>query len=164
MNKNLNPVTVIAIIGLAIFSGCTKSSDSLNSNWNLNPTPSMVPGFMKASINGAPFADTSSLGANISGSQMVITGFDTSSFSIGWPQITLLINSYKGAGTYIIPGTGTPVNICSLDSTPSGSVAYSAIYGTVTITATTPYIVGTFSFTCADSAKVTNGSFSVVAP
>jgi hypothetical protein len=154
MKQILNLVTVIAVIGLAAFSGCTKIS------FNLNPTPnSVVPGFMKASINGAPFADTSSLVFNISGTQMLIAGTDTATNV--FVQITLLINSYKGAGTYIIPGTGIPVNSCWIDSTEAPIYA---VYGTVIITATTPNIVGTFSFTCADSTKVTNGSFSAQTP
>lgn len=132
----------IALAGMTLFSGCKKTGSTS--------------GTIKATINGVDFSTNHCIVH--SGSHLAVDG---GSYRSTPPSayIMLDIYHYTGVGTYNI--TDSTVG-AAVDS--SATVIPIAIYGTVVVTATSPNIVGTFSFTCADSTKVTNGSFNVKAP
>ena len=65
-------------------------------------------------------------------------------------------------GTLAVNYIGLPAG-ASYDSLASTS-ALLASTGTITFTAVSPYLEGTFSFTCTDSTKITSGAFKIKAP
>ena len=153
MRKNIT-LLAIAILGMVAFFSCKKSDNNNANNINVN-------GSMTATIGTtafkAPYCD-----ATVYDTLFTVTG-STSDTGITYPYIILSVTDYKGIGTYTIPGgsdrNGNVATVYYTDSTGAQSV-----YGTVSITAITPNIVGTFSFTCSDSTKVTNGTFSAPSP
>jgi hypothetical protein len=135
---------LIILIVIAITcagTGCKKSSSAPAST-----------NFMKAKINGQDF-NGKSVGSSISGTRLTLTG--SMSASLGYPQIVLSAGVYNGTGMYDL---GLTANYGSLDS--SFTTSSQIFYGNFTVTATDPNITGTFSFTCFDSTKVTEGTFS----
>ena len=150
MKQTITLTAAIVFTLLGLF-GCKKSSDS---------TASYI---MSASIGGTQFSASNCLESQtLTG--IAITGgngtFTTNSNPTVYPFIFLSIDNFSGVGTYTIN---------PLTTTASGGIYYSAnfsstnpkpaVYGTIVITATSPNIVGNFSFTCLDSTKVTNGVF-----
>jgi hypothetical protein len=76
-------------------------------------------------------------------------------------KIYFQISHFTGVGTYIL-SQGDPYVAYTTDiSNTPASFGYVGLYGVLTITATSPNMVGTFSFTCTDSTKVSNGSFNI---
>jgi hypothetical protein len=163
MKKNLNLVTAIAIIGLAAFSGCTKSSSLSNT--------------MTATISSASFSKTcgfniDSAGAGLNtGAGLNILGSDNIYGLWGnanYPSINLFIVNYTvgQTGTFNITtsnitGTGTTAFIDSISTIGGLYASAIAQTGSIIITsASSSQIVGTFSFTCTDGTTVTNGSFN----
>ena len=143
--KKLLTVLAIAAIGSASLFSC-KKSDSTSTTYS-----------MKATINGVAFNGSSCYGSTSSGALGLSGGTGTSSASMTFPFITFTISSYTGVGTYTLGTTGTTVNVATLDST--AVTAPVALYGSLVVTGTNP-LTGTFSFTCADSTKVTGGTFT----
>jgi len=140
--KKLLTLSAIALMGMALISSCSKSSSS-------SPSYSM-----DATIAGKSFSGTNCT-ATISGASLAVDGGVFTSSPV-YPYLTLGIFNYTGTGTYAIGGTS--VNLGGVDS--SASVVLVSQYGTVTITSVSPNIVGTFSFTCSDSTKVSGGTFT----
>lgn len=148
-------VTLSTVSMLALFSlqGCKKKDTTT--------PPVVTPAqFMKATVGVNSFSVTGTSQAYSSGSSsgglnyIYIYGVAANKQSI---KITLINNA--GTGTTAI-GTGN----AAAEYAPYGfdSTYSNAVSGSVTLTALTPNIVGTFNFTCADSTQVTNGSFLVV--
>jgi len=78
-------------------------------------------------------------------------------------KITFSVPSFTGtAGTLAINHIGLPAG-ASFDSLGNGVILL-ANTGSITFTQVTPYLVGTFNFTCTDSAKITGGAFKIKAP
>ena len=100
--------------------------------------------------------------ATLSGTALTIKGTQWSPLD----KIYFTLNNYTGAPgtTTFNAGDATSVNGSAGFSTPTTSVP--ARYGTVAITAISPVLRGTFSFTCAisDSTRIANGTFSCPAP
>jgi len=72
--------------------------------------------------------------------------------------ITLNIDNYThSTGSYTLNAGGTAIY------TIPGATD-SSVDGVVNITATSPLLTGTFSFTCKDSTRLSSGTFSCVAP
>jgi len=140
--KKILTFAAIAAISFSAFTGCKKSSSSSSY-------------FVKATVNGTPLS--LNYGYGIVNSGIVdIFGFNGSGTSVTFPEITL-VSTNSAAGTYTIDGMTV---MAAIDS--SATSAIGAAYGTLTITTSTASVMtGTFSFTCTDSTKVTNGSFTV---
>lgn len=148
MKKTLSFI-IISAIGFAAITGCTKSSSSSSST----TTTTGSTYFMKATINGVPFstnyagastAGVDIVGVNISGILpsivIYLPGFAVNTYHVNDSSITLANSAVLDSSTYQMP------------------ISH---YGTVIITTSNSSIIsGTFSFTCADSTKVTNGSFT----
>ena len=140
-------LAVVIITGLAVFSGCKKSSST-----------SYV---MYALVNGKAFnakncfATAKTSGLNIYGNLS-----DTSSVNPAFPYIVISISNYTGAGTYYIGSSGNAG--AAIDSSSNNKVL--GYYGTVVIGSISPNISGSFTFTTYDSTKVINGSFTALAP
>ena len=142
--KKLISLAITASALIFLSTGCSPSSSS-------SVTPAS-PYFMKATINGATFngqyalTDTSSILRDLN-------GYLSSTAPL--PVINIGITS-TAVGTYAIDGFNATAAIDS-----SASIMPGAAYGTITISAiTTTSVTGTFSFTCTDSTRVTNGSFA----
>jgi hypothetical protein len=147
--KNTGPMKNHAIflflaVACTCISGCKKSGSA-------NNTPAY---FVKATINGQPFNATSAMSA-MSGTRITLSGGVAAGATPGYPTIVLSAGNYTGAGTYDL---GITANYGSLDS--SFTSTNQVLYGTFTVTAVSPNITGSFSFTCFDSTKVTDGTFS----
>lgn len=160
--KKLVITTLLATTLFAGFSACHKDSGSGSS--------------ITATINGASFSkgncvimvDTGTFkslqvwGAyyNPSGGNGVNT------FAVPFIQFNII--DYTGPGTYAITDTfsgnpypSAPIAEAGIDSSNVVvDTGTAAVYGTITITATSTELSGTFSFTTKDSTKVTNGKFT----
>ena len=148
--KKLLTYGAIAVYGLAVMTGC-KKSDSSSSSASYT---------MSATIGGHAFSGAKCI-AGINGAQLAIVG-GLDGTAATFPNITINVQSYTGLGTYPIQIFSTTYfNTATLDSTLTQAAP--AAYGSVIVTGTSP-ITGTFSFTCTDSTKVTNGSFSCLKP
>jgi hypothetical protein len=146
-------ISAIIMTGLLI-QGCSKSSNTNNNNY-----------YMKATVGSTAFSaqglskvyQTSSYSGGIN--LTYITGKADNGQVI---KITLITNS----GTSLSTGT-IPLNngAATADYFPKGldSSYTNTASGAVIITALAPNIQGSFSFTCADSTVVSNGTFSVLA-
>ena len=142
--KKILMIAAIAGVGLATFSGCSKSSSS-------SPSESMT-----AKINGANYSN-SNVTATISGPSMSVSS-STGVTTITYPFVTFGVFNYTGVGTYTANSSGG-MNVFGIDS--STTAALVGAYGTVVVSsASSSYISGTFSFTCSDSTKVTSGTFT----
>ncbi len=147
--NNILKILFVVLIANLFCTGCNKSSST--------PAPFMkaTTGTTTFSVSGTSqaFCSTSSSGGI---DYIYISGEDANGKKI---RIVLIDNS--GTGTIQI-GTG---NAAAYYYPGGSTTSYTyATSGSVTITSLTPDIAGTFSFTCADSTVVTNGSFSVLAP
>ena len=144
-------ITLLAFVscGMITMFSCKKSD---------NPSTPAT-GSMTATINGAAYNGTKCV-LELDDSSLSITGGTADGLFIDAPLVFLGVTNYAGVGTYTIDGVK---NIASIDSTGSDSTfTKDAVYGTVNITATTPHITGTFSFTTRDSTKVANGNFTSI--
>jgi hypothetical protein len=145
---------IIGIIFLLAFNACKKNSNSSASY------------SMQGYVNGASFNGTNALTMATSDSSLTIYGGFFTGVAISPPYIFLNICPYRGMGTYVIPtppwGSVTQ-NYASIDSTDYFAFRQVSAYGTIIITAVSPSIVGSFSFTAIDSAKV-YGTFTAKAP
>lgn len=140
-----NILVYVGVICLfALLPACKKSDDKKSTKTT----------YMTAVINGQGFTAVVTTSA-ISGTRLTLSG----GASGGYPSIVLAPGLYNGAGYYDL---GLSANYGSVDS--AFGVSNQIRYGNLTISATTPNIVGTFDFTCFDSTKVTNGTFSIEAP
>jgi Family of unknown function (DUF6252) len=135
--KNILTLTTMAAMALAAFTGCKKSSSSSYT--------------MSATINGHSFSTSGSTYVTAAKSTTSISGTDSKDAV----AIALGLNSLS-TGTYTL---GSGASAITIDS--GITAASSAVYGTVIITSSNSSTVsGTFNFTCYDSTKVTNGSFT----
>ena len=142
--KKLLTLSAIALMGMAVISGCSKSSSS---------SPSYT---MTATIAGKSFNGTNCI-ASVAGGQLVVDGGAFTTATATYPYIALSVANYTGTVTYSF--CGTTLNVAGIDSSAS-SLPVSQ-YGTITVTAASSTVIsGTFSFTCSDSTKVTGGTFS----
>jgi hypothetical protein len=131
---------LVFILPSVIFLACSKNNGSTT---GVNSANSMT-----ASVSGKSFSTND---VTIGGDYTYLSIWG----SLANSYIAVYIDQYKGAGTYPI---GTQWYVPTQYSV-NGQAKY-AVHGTVTITATTPKIVGTFSFTCDDSTKVASGTFN----
>ncbi len=142
--KKIFTIAAIAFMGLALFSGCTKSDS----------TPSYS---MKASIGGASFS-TSNCFAASTGTFVEIEGLGGTLTAPTYPYVTLwLLNYAKTTGTFAIDSTMATNYAQIVTGATSFKIAKS---GSITITSVSPNIVGTFSFTAIDGTAVTGGTFT----
>jgi hypothetical protein len=129
-----------------IFPACKKAD---------NPPKPLVVG-IKATINGLTFTGSNCTSEMLIKSLFIVGGNFTDSSNTNLPNITLIINTNGLVSTGAFPIDENSYKAL-IDSTPYLQLA--AVEGTINIISASPDIVGTFSFTCSDSTKVTNGSF-----
>jgi hypothetical protein len=152
--KTKHLVALMALVWVFLGFGCSKNTAKPTQ------TPAGKPYNMSAKINGTSWSRDSCL--------YHIDLIDTTSVDIvGWagypktrpdyfPQVYIWISHYKGVGSY---------SSASINGTLSGEVWLSDTNkegirgGTVTITATSPKMTGTFSIT-TDSLSITDGTFT----
>ena len=143
--KKLFSIAAIVMIGALAFTSC-KKSDNSSSNGTLTATAGTT------SINSSYCA------ASLLGTNLGIGSVNLSSGTLAYPYITLQIGNFTTAGTYTMDGvtTGAGYIVGS-----NASDIKTAAYGTIVVTSvSSTQVSGTFSFTCTDSTKVTNGSFT----
>ena len=145
MKKSI--LLVLTALGVVSLTDCKKD----------NSTPNYS---MQAIINGRSF-NASYCYADSLGNAMIISGYNPSKTQplteLTIPNIQLGLANYKGIGTYTITSyDGTSFGF--VDSTGLDNYPY-CVYGSVTVTAITPAIIGSFNFTTNDSTRVTNGTF-----
>ena len=113
---------------------------------------------MSAYVNGALWQTTDVTASKqvTTATELRITGVDATG-----KNITLGLFDYLGeTGLYTINGTS---NFAWYGTSPS--VLSQAVYGQINVTQISAgYIYGNFSFTTADSTRITNGSFTAALP
>ena len=132
---------VIGLLGVAAV-GCKKANDA-------------PPGYFMSANIGASSFDVGTCAVSIGNSSFAMLATSgTSHGSNLYPEIGINVYSgYTGPGRYALDSNSYYAKA------DSNSVSFMGVaYGTVTITGSDPF-TGTFSFTCKDSTKVTNGSF-----
>lgn len=127
-----------------------------------NDSPSTTAtGSMTATINGASFSGNKCI-ADVEDTILNITGGTADGIGFDYPFIGIGVTGYHGVGTY----TSTTIynQMCKYyaSSTDDTSLNHVSVHAVVNITATTPDVTGTFSFTTLDSTQITNGSFTAV--
>lgn len=146
----------LAVLIAACFFGSCSKKDSHSNPINTYPVDP-VDYVMNDTINGVMFNSVHCI-ASISNNVLSISA-ENSLTDTGFVIMEMNIPGYSGIGTYTIsPSSGITANI---DSAVGGMIF--ALYGTISVTATSPLITGTFSFTCKDSTKVTSGHFECLA-
>ncbi len=90
--KKVLSIVVIAMIGLFVFTGCTKKSSS---------SPSYT---MKATVGSTAFSVTNCL-ANINSTLLSVYGYGGSGTTATFPNITLQMSNYTTTGTFTIDTT-----------------------------------------------------------
>ncbi len=144
-------VTSIAMLsGVIAFTGCTKKSDT-----SKTPTTTTTTASMTANIGGRAFSTSGIMvTADVQAGAMNVTGSTTS------PEEAIILSVDKTP-----PATGSyPIKDFTIATHHLGTSGAAAVYGTITFTSISPNWEGTFSFTCDDSTKVTDGKFSIKAP
>jgi hypothetical protein len=133
----------VLIVTSFVFSGCTKTSDGATVA-------------MTATVGSHSFSAVgASVTAKISNGQLGITGI-----SLALESIALSIDTTVASiGTLPIDNKHA---FCAYASKP-GAIA-AGLSGSITFTAVSPNLVGTFSVVCNDSTQITNGAFTVQAP
>ncbi len=146
--KRILTFSAIAMIGLAVFSGCKKSSSTSYS--------------MKATVGSTAFSVTNSY-ATLNGTNLAITGNSGSSTSASSaPYLTIVLSNYTAPGVYAID---TTLNVPVVDATWAADMTMAdwkySHTGSVTITSlSSSVVVGTFNFVCADGTTINSGTFS----
>jgi len=137
---------IISLVSIMLTTSCTTKS-------TVTPTGMTATGGDNTfSISGGLIT------ANKSTGTLYINASDT----INHRSITLTIYNYTAqTGNVTINGVNAQA---TYDSTSSPSNIENAYYGNINLTAVSPQLIGTFNFTCTDSTKVKNGTFSVAAP
>jgi len=145
-------IVLVVVAWFFVIGGCKKNSSTSPDTSN----------YMKANINGEPFSITGisevSASSSTSGGIHILylrAGGSTGQ-AIRFSLVNLTttgtvnLNTTAGAAYYFDSGFSAPYTY--------------ATSGTITITSLTPKIAGTFSFTTADSTKITEGSFQMIQP
>jgi len=139
-------VIAIAAILIVDLDSCKKPSDQLQLS-------------VRATINGTPFFGSNCV-STLLGTALFITGgnfSDSTGVPITLPTIGLIIDTHHppATGTFVID---TVQYKASLDSTTY--VYLQAVSGSISLTSISPQITGSFYFTCSDSTKIINGTFT----
>ena len=152
--KKFLSVASIAMIAVAVFTGCSKSSSTSSATGSLKATAGTT------SVN-SNFCEAGYVDSTLS-----ITGTSITSSTASYPYIILGIYGWNGTstGTFAIGGSNLNLATYAVSST----VSHEATSGTITITSvSSTQISGTFSFVGgptsiggSDSVSVTNGSFT----
>ena len=159
--KRILIISIIAMTGSISFFSCSKSSNT-NSTNNTTSYP------MTANIGGTPFNfDTcyfsqESIVNGLVDSPVMIQGYRTDSMGYTrYPYITLYIESgYHGIGTYNLNVTSTYEQNNAGYYTATNTLGDNSTSGSITITSTSPYVVGTFNFITNAGIPISKGSFS----
>ena len=148
----LKQITSIAFFLLCIFaaSGCKKTgSDSL--------APVTLAKGISFRLNNATFTLDSVMVSYYpwgSGSYY----WETTGNNFSFPQLSFELPS-MAVGNYVIDSLAYPGEV--LATVANSGTQHRSKYGVLKITDSGAYIKGTFSFTCIDSTKVTNGAFNI---
>ena len=152
--KRIIIVVFALIVGVSAFSGCTKKDNSTG-------TTSGSGYKMAASIGSTPFSwDSCAYHQSTGGIDTIniINGFRTDSFGYTrYPTIDLYFAGKLAIGTYTLGTISDKSNASYI--TGISTFNYS-VNGSITITAVSPNVVGTFNFNTDTGPSISNGSFT----
>lgn len=153
MRKTIT-LLAIAACGVVTMFSCKKKDNS----------GTAATGSMTATINGASFSGNKCVATIENDSMLAITGGPADGIGFGYPMLVVTSSHYHGVGTYTSTSFYDQAGIIDSAAANDSTVDMSkySVTATLNITATTPNITGTFSFTTLDSTKVTNGSFTAI--
>ena len=143
--KNILIVTVCVLIGLAVVTGCQKSASTTNYSMD-----AIIAG--KPTIFNNCFVSAGYNSITGSASNYVIEGLSNSS---NFPYIMLSVPAIKDTTYYI---SGTTVSNYAKYFVDTVTTKYAAS-GIVVIASVSPYVIGSYSFTCTDGTTITQGTF-----
>ncbi|MCW3123499.1 MAG: hypothetical protein JWQ38_2991 [Flavipsychrobacter sp.] len=137
--------SIAMLVSMIAFTGCEKKSDTTKTT-----TASMT-----ANAGGHSFATSGTMiTADVQSGTMNVTG----SITATQESIILIVDKTP-------PATGSyPIKDFTIATYGIGGVPKAGLYGTITFTSISPDWEGTFSFTCTDSTKITDGKFKIKAP
>jgi len=154
-HKKLNMKTTISII--TVFSmivllagGCTKKEKDPSTTQPSTPTYTYQ---LSATINGSPYSQS---GCYYTEKYSFLAINRDSDALQRFPRVSVQVINMFDTGTYDLNSAGAFGRIDS-----SAQIDIVDAYGTLHVaTRNDSVVIGTFSFTCVDSTKVTNGSFT----
>ena len=145
----MNKLSTLAIAVITMFT----CSFSCNKNNNL--------GYMTATVNGSTWTANESLATQTT-EGVTIQGTLHSS-SGDYSNVALYLPRNYSTGTYVFDSNINTAYASYIAHNYDNNISLAHI-GTVNVTSVKPNITGTFSFTCTDSTKIENGTFSIKAP
>ena len=138
----MNKIFYIALFMITCAFSCSKQKDN---------------GSMTATVNGGSWVADEWLGTKTADG---ITIQGTLHYSSGdYSNIAIYFPKGYPAGTYDL----SAAHASYIPHNYSSTILLS-VYGTASIISVSPNVMGTFSFTCSDSTKVEQGTFSVKTP
>lgn len=143
--RKLSMLLAAFVMAAFVMIGCKKSDKG--------PTY-----YMTATVGGHAFSSSGfSVTANNSGGDLALAGVTSTyeSISFGFSSSTVKV------GTYAIDTTGD--NYC-LYGSAAGALPVNGASGSITFTAVSPNLVGTFDVTLEDGTKITGGKFTIKSP
>lgn len=141
-------MVILLTASFSSFFGCKKSSSN-------SSTTGSSTYYIKATIGSTNF---SAAGKDVGATYTT----DIFNFVGNTPTQMIQLGIFD---TVVTVGSDVPLdNISGVANYFENGSPHASSYGTIHITSATPNIQGTFSFTCTDSTKVTNGTFSVMHP
>jgi hypothetical protein len=145
--KSLARISTWMLIAAVAIAACTKPKAKTTSAHYLSMSSPSVGAFYSGG--------TSVQASGATGAKIVIEGE-----SVGGSRVLIYINPYNAVvGPYAVSGT----MIGGAYHSAAEDTIISAVHGTITLTAVSPDIIGTYSYTGSDSSVFT-GSFNVPAP
>jgi len=149
--KKILTFSAIALFGIAVISGCIKSSSS--PHYTMTATIGVTP-YILTNCEAYYYASLRGRDVVISANQNTIIGHNyIPSITLQWVDSSISTGTFSLADSTIYNSTECAVS-------PAPGYTLFAVNGSVTITSVSPTVVGTFSFTCTDSTVVSNEKFT----
>jgi hypothetical protein len=143
--KKISTILVFVIAAMVLFTACSKKDAS--------PTYSMTATVASHSFSASGLSVTANNSGGLLGMAGVTSAYE--SISISFSTATVKV------GTYAIDTAS--MNMC-LYGSAAGALPVTAASGSVTFTAVSPSLVGTFVITLIDGTKITGGKFTIKSP
>ncbi len=159
--SRLNSLLLLLIGASTLFTACTKSVNTMTPAGQID---AVITG--NQWVSGGTWTSTGAQAVSFYAQApagytktLLIAATQTSGTSIHGAILLTITNYQDTAGSFNIDNS---TNLAEYLTTSPDTVVHQSLYGNVTITkGTDKNVYGYFSFTCKDSAKVTNGTFNL---
>jgi len=157
--KKILTFSSIALFGIAVISGCIKST---NSSSGSSPSTIMTATIGGTNTTGGTAYSASNCEASLIGGEVSITGQSGSypNITLGWASSSISTGTFTLVSTGTIGSSGQTYVTAPFPNPSSTVVNDYAVSGSVTVTSVSPNVAGTFSFTTAGGIVVSHGKFT----